>query len=89
MSSGSSVNACWCILHGGWHVIIQFVVQNICDVILSTFLIVGVILLWYCLNSFSFMIVVLLGNVICSSVVMFSSRSWWRYLRFRFGVMAG
>jgi hypothetical protein len=35
------------------------------------------------------MMVVLLGNVICSSVVMFSSSSWWRYFRFRFGVIVG
>ena len=43
--SRSSVNACWCMLHGGWHVTVQFVVQNRCDAILSAFLMVGVILL--------------------------------------------
>jgi hypothetical protein len=45
MISRSSVNACWCILHGGWHVIVQFVVQNRYDAILSAFVMVGVILL--------------------------------------------
>jgi bacteriorhodopsin len=30
-----------------------------------------------------------LGSVICSSVVMFSSNSWYRYLWFRFGVIVG
>jgi hypothetical protein len=50
---------------------------------------VGVILVWYHLNSLSFMMLVLLGSIICSSVVMFSSCSWWRYLRLRFGVIVG
>jgi hypothetical protein len=45
MSSGSSVNVCCCMLHGGWHVTAQFVVQNRCVAILSAFLMVGVILL--------------------------------------------
>jgi hypothetical protein len=48
---------------------------------------VGIILLWYCWNSFSFMMVVLFGSVICSSVVMLSSSSWCRYFLFRFGVI--
>jgi hypothetical protein len=77
------------MLHGGWHVIAQFVVQNRCDAILSVFLMVGVILLWYFLNSFSFMMVVLSGKVICSNVVMFSNNSWCRYFRFRLGVIVG
>jgi hypothetical protein len=75
MISRSSVNAYWCMLHGGWHVSTQLVVQNRCDAIFSAFLMVGVGFLWYCWNSFSFMMVVLLGSVICSSVVMFSSNS--------------
>jgi hypothetical protein len=62
-------------------------VQNKCDAILSFFLMVGVILLWYCWNSFSFMMVFLFGSVISSSVVMLSSSSWCRYCLFRFGVM--
>jgi hypothetical protein len=41
MISGSSVKACWCMLHGGWHVAAQFVVQNRCDPIFSIFLMVG------------------------------------------------
>jgi hypothetical protein len=65
------------------------VVQNRYDEILSAFLMVGVILLWYCLNSFSFMMVFLFSNVICFSVVMLSSSSWSRYFRFRFGVIVG
>jgi hypothetical protein len=59
----------------GWHVTVQFVIQNRCEAILSVFLMVEVILLWYCWNSFLFMMVVLLGSVICSNVVMFSSSS--------------
>jgi hypothetical protein len=51
------------------------VIQNRCEAILSVFLMVEVILLWYCWNSFLFMMVVLLGSVICSNVVMFSSSS--------------
>ena len=78
MISGSNVNVYWCMLHIGWHVIVQFVMQNIHSAILSVFLRVGVILLWYCLNSFSF-IIVLLGSVICSNVVMFNNSIWWRY----------
>jgi hypothetical protein len=54
------------------------VVQNKWDAILSAFLMVRVIFLWYCWNSFSFMMVVLLGSVICSSVVMLSSSRWCR-----------
>jgi hypothetical protein len=53
----------------------QFVIQNRCDAILSVLLIVGVNFLWYCWNSFSFMMVILLSSVICSRVVMFSSSS--------------
>jgi hypothetical protein len=89
MISGSSVKTCWCMLHGGWHISVQFVVQNRCNAILSAFLMVGVILLWYFYNSFSFMMVVLFGNVICSNVVMFSSSSWCRYFWFIFGVIMG
>jgi hypothetical protein len=63
------------MLHGGRHVSKQLVVQNRYDAILSTFLMVGVIFWWYCWNSFSFIMVVLLGSVICSSVVMFNSSS--------------
>ena len=87
--SGSSVYVCWCMLHGSWHVGAQFVVQNICDAISSAFLMVGVILSWYFLNSCSFIMVVLFGSVICSSVVMFSRRNWWRYFLLRVGVMVG
>jgi hypothetical protein len=63
------------MLHGSWHIFVQFVIQNRCEAILSAFLIVGVILLWYYWNSFLFMQVVLFGSVICSSVVMLSSSS--------------
>jgi hypothetical protein len=63
------------MLHGGRHVSKQLLVQNKYDAILSPFLMVGVIFLWYFWNSFSFMMVVLLGSVICSSVVMFSRSS--------------
>jgi hypothetical protein len=89
MISGSSVNACWCMLQGGLHVLRQLVMQNRCDAIFSAFLMVGVVFLWYCWNSFSFMMVVLLGSVICSSVVMFNSSSCCRYLRLRFGEIVG
>jgi hypothetical protein len=89
MISGCNVNVCGCMLHGGWHIYVQFVLQKRCDPILSAFLMVGVILVWYCLNSLSFMMLVLLGSVICYSVVMFSSSSWWRYLRLRFVVIVG
>jgi hypothetical protein len=41
MISGSSVNAFWCMLHRGWHVTVQFVVQNRCDAIFSVFLVGG------------------------------------------------
>jgi hypothetical protein len=75
------------MLHGGWHVAAQFVVQNRCDAILSAFLMVGEILLRYCRNSFSFMMVVMSGRVICYNVVMFSRRSRCRYFLFRFGVI--
>jgi hypothetical protein len=74
--SGRNVYVCGCMLYGGRHVSTQFVVQNRCDAILSAFLMVGVILLWYCLNSLLFMRVVLFGSVNCSSEVMFSSNSW-------------
>jgi hypothetical protein len=80
---------CWCMLQGGLHVFVQFVVQNRCDVILRAFLMVGVGFLWYCWNSFSFIKVVLFGRKIYSRVVMFSSINWCRYLRFRFVVMVG
>jgi hypothetical protein len=83
------VNACWYMLHGGLHVSRQLVMQNRCDAIFSAFLMVDVVFLWYCWNSFSFMMVVLLGSVICSSVVMFSSSNCCRYLRLRFGVIVG
>jgi hypothetical protein len=52
------------------------VIQNRCHAILSAFLMVGVDFLWYCWNSFLFIMVVLFGSVSCSSVVMFSSSSW-------------
>jgi hypothetical protein len=45
--------------------------------------------LWYCWNSFLFIIVVLFGRVICSRIVMFNNSSWCRYLRFSFVVMVG
>jgi hypothetical protein len=60
-----------------------------CDAILRAFFIVGEGFLWYCWNSFSFIIIVLLGRVIYSNVVMFSSNNWCRYLRFRLAVMLG
>jgi hypothetical protein len=87
MKSGCNVDVCGCMLHGGWHISVQFVLQKRCDASLSAFLMVGVIFVWYCLNSFSFMMFVLLGSVICSKVVMFSSSSCWRYLRLRFRVI--
>jgi hypothetical protein len=77
------------MLHGGRHVSRQLVVQNRCEAILRAFLMVGVIFVWYILNSFSFMMVVLLGSVICSSVVMFRSNNWCRYLQFRLVVIVG
>jgi hypothetical protein len=77
------------MLHGGLHVSRQLLVQNICDAILSAFLMVSVGFTWYCWNSFSFMIVVLLDSVICSSVVIFSSNRCCRYLWFKFGVIVG
>jgi hypothetical protein len=80
---------CWCMLQGGLHVFAQFVVQNRCDAILRACLMVGVGLLWYYWNSFSFIKVVLFGKVICSRVVMFTSSNWCRYLQFRFAVMVG
>jgi hypothetical protein len=89
MIPGCNVNVCGCMLYGGRHIFVQFVLQKRCDAILSAFLMVGVILVWYHLNSLSFMMLVLLGSIICSSVVMFSSCSWWRYLRLRFGVIVG
>jgi hypothetical protein len=52
-------------------------------------LIVGVGFLWYCWNSFSFIIVDQFGRVIFSSVVMLNSSNWCRYLRFRLAVMLG
>jgi hypothetical protein len=61
------------MLHGGWHISVQFMIKNRYDAILSAFIMVGVILLWYCWNSFLFMMVVLLSSVICFSVVMFRS----------------
>jgi hypothetical protein len=77
------------MLHGIWQCSVQFEVQNRCNAILSVFLMVGIILLWYCWNSFSFMMVVLFGSVICSSVVMLSSSSRCRYFLFGFGVIVG
>jgi hypothetical protein len=85
--SGSSVYDCWCILQGVLHVSMHMEVQNRCDAILRAFLIVGVGFLWYCWNSFSFIIVDLFGRVICSSVVMLNRSNWCRYLRFRLAVM--
>ena len=63
--------------------------EKMCDAILSAFLMVGVILLWYFFNYFSFIKVVLLGSVNCSNVVMFSSSSCRKYFLFRFGVIVG
>jgi divalent metal cation (Fe/Co/Zn/Cd) transporter len=54
---------------------VQFVLQNRSDAILSIFLMVGVIFVWYCWKFFSIMMVVLLGSMICSSMVMFDSSS--------------
>jgi hypothetical protein len=56
-------------------VFVHVEVQNRCDAILRVFFIVGVGFLWYCWNSFSFIIVVLFGRVICSSVVMLNRSS--------------
>jgi hypothetical protein len=77
------------VLQGVLHASVHVEVQNGCDAILRAFLIVGVGFLWYCWNSFSFIIVVLFGRVICSSVVMLSNRSCCRYLQFRVAVMLG
>jgi hypothetical protein len=89
MIFGCNVDVCGCMLHGGRYISVQFVLQKRCDASLSTFLMAGVIFEWYCLNSFSFMMFVLLGSVICSRVVMFSSSSCWRYLWLRFRVTVG
>jgi hypothetical protein len=77
------------MLQGVLHVSVHMEVQNRCDAILRAFLIVGVGFLWYCWNSFSFIIVDQFGRVICSSVVMLNSSNWCRYLRFRLAVMLG
>ena len=63
--------------------------QNKCDAILRAFLIVGVGFLWYCWNSFSFIIVDLFGRVICSNIIMFNNSSCYKYLQFRLAVMLG
>jgi hypothetical protein len=77
------------MLQCGLHVYVQVKVQNKYDVFLRAFLIVGVGFLWYCWNSFLFIMVVLFAKVICLSMVMLSSSSWFRYLRLRLAVILG